>query len=614
MRSSDQTQALDIESLRRAYRDGTTNPVDLLASVASRISGDTTEGIWTHVRSVDEVVADARALGPADGAGAQPPLYGVPFAVKDNIDVGGLPTTAGCREFWHVPAASARVVELLCRAGAVCVGKSNLDQFATGLVGVRSPYGVPPNPFDSRYVSGGSSSGSAAAVTRGLVSFALATDTAGSGRVPAAFNLIVGFKPSRGLLSTRGLLPACRSADCISVMSLTCRDAREVAELASGFDPQDPYSRHEAARFDWRLRRSPDPFRAGVPRAEDLSGCDPPTLAQFERAREQLAAMGASLESVDLTPFFEAGRLLYEGPWIAERLSALEPFTSTHHDALLPVIRAILATGQRYSATDVFRGQHRLAELRREIEPLWGRIDALVLPSAPMIPRIDEVLADPLGVNARLGAFTTFGNLLDLAAVAVPSGLRSDGLPSGVTFVGPWGRDPLLLALASAFHARGGGSLGATGWPWPHGNGLVTAQPRDDVLPMAVVGAHLTGMPLNRQLVERGARLVRTAHTAPSYRLYALPNTEPPKPGLVRVASGQGVPIELEMWALPLETVGSFLSGVGAPLAIGTIDLEDGTRVHGFLCEGQALEGATDISSFGGWRAYVSRSSAGRSR
>jgi allophanate hydrolase len=608
--ASGRSLPLNVASLRHAYREGATTPAGVIDSVLATIASAPTEGIWIHLRDSGELLAEARSLEKAHAHDARPPLYGVPFAVKDSIDVAGVPTTVACPDFAYVARESAPVVERLRAAGALFVGKTNLDQFATGLVGVRSPYGIPPNPFDARYVTGGSSSGSAAAVARGQVSFALATDTAGSGRIPAAFNNVVGLKPSRGLLSTRGVVPACRSIDCTTVLALTCEDAREVATVATCFDSLDPFSRPEASRFRWARGAARDDLRAAIPRDEDLSFENDDARDQFVDACGRLEAMGFALERLDIAPFYEAGQLLYGGPWIAERLSQFEEFVRARPASVLPVVRSILADGARQRATDVFRGLHRLAELKRAIEPLWKRCHALVVPSAPFHPRIDEVLADPVGANTRLGRYTTFANLLDLAAVAVPGGFRRDGLPAGVTFIGPWGSDALLLALASAFHARTGGTLGATGWPLPvPGADHASAEP-EGFLSMAVVGAHLSGQPLNRQLTERGGRLVRTARTAPHYRLYALPGTQPPKPGLVRVEDGRGVQIEIEVWALPIETVGSFIAGVGSPLAIGTVDLDDGVRVHGFLCEGHAAANAQDISSYGGWRGYLSRAPA----
>jgi allophanate hydrolase len=601
---------LDIATLRRAYRDGTTAPDEVVAGAIAAVCEETDQGIWTHVRAAPDVIAEARRLREAHAGKPPPPLYGLPFAVKDNVDVAGMPTTAACPEFAYVPERSSPVVERLIGAGAICLGKTNLDQFATGLVGVRSPYGVPPNAFGPRFVSGGSSSGSAAALARGQVSFAIATDTAGSGRVPAAFNGVVGLKPSRGLLSLRGVVPACRSLDCVTLMTFTAGEAAEIAAVCTAFDAEDPYSRRDADRFSWAPPRIGRP-RLGVPREGDLEPCDGPTRERFEAARAELEAMGAELVPVDMAPFFEAGALLYDGPWIAERLSGLEAFIRDQTVAVLPVIRSILKGGADRRAVDAFRAGHRLAALRRAVEAVWAKIDALVAPTAPFLPRIDEVAADPIGLNARLGKFTTFANLLDLAAVAAPGGLRSDGLPWGISFVGPWGSDPVLLDLASRFQARVGAPLGATGWPSPPPleRDIAAGSKR---LKIAVVGAHLAGMPLNHQLTDLGGVLEASTRTAAAYRLYALRGTVPPKPGLVRDPAG--VRIALEVWSLPTDNVGAFLSGVRSPLAIGSIELEDGSSVHGFLCEGHALAGAEDISGFGGWRAYVAASDHGDRR
>jgi allophanate hydrolase len=604
VRASSQSPPLDLASLGRAYRAGTTTPSDVVESVLDRIANSADEGIWISRREPDKLREEAKHLEQRYASTQRPPLYGVPFGVKDTIDVAAVPTTAACADFAYVPQRSASVVERLVAAGALYVGKTNLDQFATGLVGVRSPYGIPRNPFDPAYVTGGSSSGSAAAVTRGQVSFALATDTAGSGRIPAAFNSIVGLKPSRGLLSTSGLVPACQSIDCMTVMSLTCDDALDVAAIATGFDVADPFSRPEASRFSWRASVTTKGLRLAIARADDLQFTDDPARQAFVSARRHLENMGVVLEEIDMAAFYEAGQLLYGGPWVSERLSGLESFRREHPESILPVIRAILDDGKRYGSTDVFRAIHRMAELRRATQQVWNRVQGLVLPTAPGHPKIEEVLRDPIGLNARLGRYTTFANLLDLAAVSVPSGMRPDGLPSSVTFLGPWGRDAFLLALGSAFHASVGLTLGATGWAYPRPDKAPVAAPVG-FLPVVVVGAHLSGEPLNHQLTERGGTFLRRAYTAPHYRLYALPETVPPKPGLMRVTQGDGAAIEVEVWALPMETVGSFVAGIAAPLAIGSIELEDGVRAHGFLCESSATERARDISSFGGWRAYL---------
>jgi allophanate hydrolase len=575
----------------------------VIEQTLARIDDDLTEGVWIHRRDRKDLLAEARALEVSSERSTMA-LYGVPFGVKDNIDVAGVPTTAACPRYAYVPGASSPVVERMIAQGALLVGKTNLDQLATGLVGVRSPYGIPPNPFDARYVSGGSSSGSAAAVARGHVPFALATDTAGSGRIPATFNNLVGLKPSRGLLSTRGLVPACRSMDCVSILALTCDDARDVARVATEFDPGDPYSSRAARHFAWDAVLPEQPLHVAVPRDEDLAPVAAPERAEFDRACEALRAMGAVLVPVEMSPFFEAGDLLYAGPWIAERLAGVQEFVRDHPDALLPVIRAILAEGERPSGGAAFRAMHRLATLRRSVEPLWDRVTALVVPGAPEFPTIQQVLVDPLQTNVRLGRYTTFGNLLDLGAVSVPCGFRPDGLPAGVTFLGPRGRDATLLTLGSRFHARAGTALGALPVPLrPAAFERVAAPPGH--VELAVVGAHLSGQPLNHQLVERGGVLASTTRTSHRYRLYALPDTRPPKPGLVRVNEGPQAGIEVEVWALPAETVGSFLAGVRTPLCLGSVELQDGRSVHGFLCEAWAVAGARDISSYGGWRAFL---------
>jgi allophanate hydrolase len=602
----DRAIPLPFDSLFAAYAAKAITPSSLVDGVLERIDRDGSEGIWIHRIPRAAVLERAHSLERRDPSAL--PLYGVPFAVKDNIDVEGLLTTAGCPGFAYVAKRTARVVDRLLDAGAILVGKTNLDQFATGLVGTRSPYGVPSNPFDRSYVTGGSSSGSAAAVARGLVAFALGTDTAGSGRVPAAFTNVLGLKPSRGLFSATGVVPACRSLDCVSVFALTSGDARRVAEVATAFDRADPYSDPRADVYDWAPPRS-ESFRFAAPLERDLvPHLDAETLRLFEQARGHLEALGGHADPIDLSPFFEATRLLYEGPWIAERLEGIEKFLSTSPDAFLPITRRILEGGRLFRATEVFAALHRLEKLKKEVRPFFGGVEALLLPTAPSIPRIDEVARDPLASNARLGLYTNFVNLLDLAAVAVPAGIGADGLPRGVTLVGPWGSDAALLGLASLLHRRTSQKLGATDWAWPIS--AEASAPRSSARPidrvrLAVVGAHLAGQPLNHELTRRGARFVRTSHTAPRYRLFAL-STNPRKPGLVRVADGEpGFSIEAEVWDLARTELGAFFANVAPPLCLGTVELEDGDTVTGFLCEAHATTHATDISALGGWRKFL---------
>jgi allophanate hydrolase len=599
--------SLDVATLGQQYETGALRPRELIEEVVARLERRGNDGVWINVVDRERLLADARKVERRRAAGEVLPLFGLPFAVKDNIDVAGLPTTVACAPFAYTPDTHATVVARLLAAGAICIGKTNLDQFATGLVGVRSPFGVPRNPFDPRYIVGGSSSGSGVAVAAGLVSFALGTDTAGSGRVPAAFNNIVGLKPSRGLLSTAGVVPACRSFDCVSIFALTVEDAATVAEVARGFDPEDPVSRREADRIGFSAGPRPPRFRYGVPRRDDLDFLgDAAAAGLFEEAIGQLDALGGARVDVDFTPFRKAGALLYDGPFVAERLTAAGRILSERPDALVTPLRAILESATRIDARAVFEGQHKLGVFRRRAETALRDLDFLLVPTTPTIYQIEAVEAEPRRLNSTLGAYTNFVNLLDLCGVAVPAGFRDNGLPAGVTLVAPWGRDAHLAPFASALHRATSRTLGATGQPLsPAAPGARVAPP--GTIPIAVVGAHLAGQPLNHQLTDLGGSLLRSARTSPSYRLYALPNTVPPKPGLVRVAA-DGVAIELEVWSLSPEAFGAFVSRVPAPLCIGSIELEDASRVSGFLCEGHAVAGARDISSFGGWRGYVSAS------
>ncbi len=545
--------------------------------------------IWI---SYDETVDSASRVGP---------LAGRRLAVKDNIDVAGFGTTAACPAFRYEPERSAIVVERLQGAGMQVVGKTNLDQFACGLVGTRSPYGPVPNPFDAAYVSGGSSSGSAVAVGRGLVDAALGTDTAGSGRIPAGFNNIVGMKPSRGLISTRGLIPACRHLDCVSIFAPTVADAVDVFAAAVGFDIEDPHSR--ALPLD--LRPMPASFRFGIPDPAHLTFFDDAlSAAAFDEALARLAAFGGAQGDFDFAPMAEVAQALYEGAWVAERYTAIRAFFDTHADAMEPTVRAIVANGQHYSAADLFETIDAVARARKQAALLWDRFDLLVVPTAPTMYRIDELLADPIALNRNLGTYTNFVNLLDMAAIAIPSSMRPDGLPFGITLIGPAGSDLRLAEFAQRYHHASGLTVGATGRALPPPRPLARPPSSDATVRVVVVGAHLSGLPLNGQLLERGARLEARVTTAAHYRFYALPGTVPPKPGLIRVAE-DGMPIEAEVWTLPIEHYGSFVALIPSPLGIGSIELSDGSRVQGFLCEATALSGAEDISRHGGWRAYL---------
>jgi allophanate hydrolase len=587
----------DLTSLRRAYSEKRVTPEQIAEEAWRRADDSEFPNVWIERVSREHLLQAARAL--RNQSMNNLPLYGVPFAIKDNIDFADMATTVGCPDFAFTPKVSAAVVEKLLAAGALFMGKTNMDQFATGLVGVRSPYGACQSVFNAKYISGGSSSGSAVAVAAGIVSFALGTDTAGSGRVPAAFNNIVGHKPTRGLVSNRGVFPACRSLDCVSIFAGSCHDAQSVLDVVSGFDSEDPYSRQRPKKgiaFG-------DSFRFGIlPAAQREFFGDGEAAALCEKAIATLRSCGGEPVEFDFTPFAQAAALLYRGPWVAERRWAIGKFFEEHGNKIHPVVREIIGGAAKFDAMAVFDAQYQLQAYTQQTRKIFSELDVLLLPTTGTTYRIDEVLADPVRLNSNLGHYTNFVNLLDLAALALPAGFReSNNLPFGVTLVGPAFSDDTLLALGGRFHAATGGCIGVT-------SAKISGQPlaikKESGILLAVVGAHLRGQPLNHQLTSRHARFVRQTHTSPRYRLYALPNTQPPKPGLRRVTETLPQGIEIEVWALDDAAFGSFVAEIPPPLGIGTLELEDGSSVKGFLCEPIALEGAQDITSFGGWRAY----------
>lgn len=584
-----------ISELLTDYRAGRYSPVEKLGRALDAIESAPQRNAWITLLPRERVLAMAQALVSREPQSL--PLYGIPFAIKDNIDLADIPTTAGCPDYAYTPGESAFVVQKLIDAGAIPVGKTNLDQFATGLVGTRSPYGACANSFDSAYISGGSSAGSAVAVATGLVSFSLGTDTAGSGRVPAAFNNLIGLKPTCGALSSRGVVPACRSLDSLSIFALTAQDAQRVYAVARGFDAKDPYS--VAPRH-----RGLGSVRVGVPRPEQLNFFGDAEYARlFEATLHQLEGLGARPVEIDFEPFLATARLLYEGPWVTERYCAVGEFLEQHPEALHPVTRQIIAGGRNPTAVDAFRAQYRLRELLRATEECWSIMDVLVTPTAGTIYRIDAVNADPVRLNSNLGYYTNFVNLLDLAAVAVPAGFRTDGIPFGVTLVGRAGTDDELLGLADRVQHARVDRVGALATALPAA-GHVSRVSDEDCIAVAVCGAHMVGLPLNHQLTGRGATFLRKTRTTPAYALYALPGGPPLRPGMIRTARG-GAAIEVEVWSVPAAEFGSFVNGIGPPLTIGKVELEDGSRVSGFICEAYAAEGASDITSFGGWRRYL---------
>jgi allophanate hydrolase len=604
------TPSLDLASLRHAFAEGL-SPQDVIELCFARITEAADPGIFIALREKDDILADCRKLGPFDLE--KKPLWGVPFAVKDNIDVAGLPTTAACPDFAYSPDESAFAVERLIAAGAILIGKTNLDQFAAGLVGLRTPYPAPRNALDAALVPGGSSSGSAVAVARGIVSFSLGTDTAGSGRVPAALNNIVGLKPSLGLVSTRGVFPACRSLDCVSIFAMSVDDAFDVLKICAGYDVQNAWSRDLPLQEPTRL---PAP-RIGVPneagriffgdtdaaKAFDAA-LKNPVFAKPPLSAHGPAQSGAQIVECDLAPFFAIATLLYGGAFVAERYAAIHDFIESKPEALHPTTRSIIETARNFSAADLFADLDRLAVLKRSAQALWRDIDCLVVPSIPTVVTCDDIAVDPIGPNSKLGTYTNFVNLLDLCALAVPGPFRDDGRPAGVTFIAPAGEDAMIAGLAREFHAHLGLTMGSTGMalrPLPQ---RPPALPRD-MIEILVVGAHMSGLPLNSELVGHGGSFVREAETANSYKLFALPGEAPQRPGLLRIGKDQGRSIAVEVWALPVEAFGRFVASIPSPLSIGNVLLADGSSVKGFLCEPQDLLESRDISHYGGWRAYL---------
>ena len=565
---------LSVAGLSEAYASGATTPREVLRHVRQAIRHGRGHCAWIHLLDDAALATYLDRLETLDPA--EHPLWGMPFAIKDNIDLAGCPTTAACPAFSYVPETSATVVDRLLAAGAVPVGKTNLDQFATGLVGTRSPYGAMRNAIDPDYIAGGSSGGSAVAVKLGMCSFALGTDTAGSGRIPAAFNGLVGFKPSFGWWSAQGVVPACRTLDCVSVFAGSVADARAVAGVAGGFDFGDAYSRRiEFTGFD--VARP----RAGVIDPERVTACDADHATAY---RAFLASTDDTQVKIDPAPLFEAGRLLYEGPWLAERFAVLESFMADRDDDMHPVTRDIIAGGAAPSAASAFRSQYELAERKREASPIFETVDVLILPTAPTIFTIKDVERAPVATNSQLGIFANFVNLLDLCALAIPAGTLPTGLPFGVTLIAPAGKDHALLDYGARLLSES-----------------IASGERPGETHIAVCGAHLSGQPRNGELTRLGGYPVRRIRTSTCYRLYALPDGK--RPALIRDETG-GAAIAVEVWSLPTSGVGTFLAGVGPPLGLGRIELSDGAWVGGFIAEPGATVGATEITRFGGWRAY----------
>lgn len=592
---------LTIADLQSRYRDGSLTPLQVVDEVLRRIEASTDKAVWIS-RVSDAALRDAaKALMKVGKPTANQPLWGIPFAVKDNIDCAGLDTTAACPSFAYRPEEDAAVVARLRAAGALLVGKTNLDQFATGLNGTRSPYGAPRSVFDSRYISGGSSSGSAVSVAAGQVCFSLGTDTAGSGRVPASFNNLIGIKPTKGLLPAHGVVPACRSLDCVTVFAATAADADQVRRIAQGDDARDPYARTAPQRS-----LPTTGFRFGVlPSAqrEFFGDCEAASL--YAESIERLKRLGGVAVEFDYTPFREAASLLYSGGFVAERLEPLREFIHGRAEEMDATVHRIITSAARFTAADLFADITTLTTLRRKTDIAWKQFDLMLLPTSPTTYRVDEMQADPVQLNSRLGLYTNFVNLLDCCAVAVPAGFRSNGLPFGVSLIAPAFADDALAALADRLHRNGSFGLGVDRKATIPEPTMSIPVPADDRIVIAVVGAHLTGMPLNHELTGPGGTLIRKARTTKNYRFYVLPNTTPKKPGLVYAPGAEGPGIELELWSLPAAAFGQFVARIPSPLGIGKLKLEDGTEASGFLCEAYAVAGAQEITQLGGWRAYI---------
>lgn len=588
---------LTLSALRRAYEEGL-SPTRIVEQVYSRIEEVADPGIFLCLFAKETLVAEAEVLGAYD---ASKPLWGVPFVVKDNIDVAGNPTTAACPAFAYVPEETAFVVQRLQEAGALLIGKTNLDQFATGLVGVRTPYGAPKNALDPEIVPGGSSGGSGVAVAHGIACFSLGTDTAGSGRVPAALNNIVGLKPTLGALSATGLVPACRSLDTISVFALTVADAYAAYSVAAVYDPEDSYARPIATPG---LVAPPSRLKIGIPSKDSIRfEGDAQQQASFADTVARLKQSGADIVELDFTPLYDIAQMLYFGPWVAERYVATERLMTTQPDALFPVTRKIIGSAEGKTAAETFKGFYALKDLANGIAPEIAQCDALCVPSIPTFATVEDLDADPMGPNNMLGTYTNFVNLMNFCAIATPTPARGDGRPGSVTFIAEAGADARVAALAAQVEAWGDRTLGATHWTLDAP--ALPARPAEDVIRIAVCGAHMTGLPLNHTLTERGARFVCADATSPDYCFYALPGAGVARPGLIRTKKGEGASIALELWDMPQDAFGSFMKTIPAPLGIGSLTLANGETAQGFLCEAIAAEGAQDITDLADWRKYL---------
>lgn len=597
---------LTIKHLHECYKNKTLTAEDLVEAILLRNEQYCEHNIWIRLLSMDELAPYLENLKSKDVD--ELPLYGVPFAIKDNIDLAGIPTTAACKAFEYTPVKSAFVVEQLIAAGAIPIGKTNMDQFATGLVGTRSPepWGACKNSFHKGYISGGSSSGSSVAVALGLASFSLGTDTAGSGRVPASFNNLIGLKPSKGLLSMSGVVPACRSLDCVSIFALTTDDANKVFEQAAVYDEQDQYARKNI--FDNNNRQygiAGKRFKFAIPKQEQLEFFGNKSAREiFARSVKVMQSLGGEAHELDFTLFMQAAKLLYEGPWVAERYVAIEKIITQQPDKLLHVIKTIIGGAEDKTATDAFKAEYEMQIYRAQSKEILEEFDFLMTPTAGTIYTIDEVNADPVKMNSNLGYYTNFMNLLDCTAVAVPAGFLESGLPWGVSLVSTSLNDRRLLTYANSFQQHNKIRLGALDYELASSE--ATCVNYIDSVPLVVCGAHLDGLALNWQLRERGAVLAEKTTTSKNYRMYVI-DGELQRPGLMRDEIN-GVAIDIEVWNVPKTELGSFIAGITAPLGIGKVETVSGEWLSGFICEAYIIQSSSEITQLGGWKQYLQQS------
>jgi allophanate hydrolase len=592
-----QNLALTIENLKNAYKNGL-SPEEVINEIFNRIKIINDPNIFIYLSNLDSLHAEAKNLGSFN---PNMPLWGIPFAVKDNIDVNKIVTTAGCHEFSYIPKDDAFTVNLLKKSGALMIGKTNLDQFATGLVGVRSPYGAPLNAVDQLIVPGGSSSGSAVSVGHGIVSFSLGTDTAGSGRVPAALNNIVGLKPSLGSLSSSGVVPACRTIDTVSVFAMTVEDAYNVFTILNEYDEKDSYSK---SFKKLPLSLPQHPIKIGIPDKSSIRFFNDNFQSEsFDRNINKLKLNDFEITPINFEPFYEIAQLLYEGSWVAERYTVIEDLLKKNSKAIHNVTRQIIKKAENFSAADTFEDYYKLSELKRKVKPILSSVDMLCVPSIPTFYSVNDLINDPFTPNSNLGTYTNFVNLLDMCGITVPTDPRIDGRPGSITFLAMSGEDNLVASTAILFEKNCKRYLGGTKFELENPNDL--KEYHNSSIDIAVCGAHMEGLTLNWQLRDLGAHFVKKSKTSSHYKLFALTNLNPIRPGLLRSFSQDGNTINLEIWRIPKKNFGKFIEYVQAPLSIGSVELEDGKWIKGFLCENSGTINAKNISNIGDWREYI---------